>query len=127
MLFRSERFVEATVRSVLDQTHRDLELVVIEDGSTDGTRAILRGVAASDPRLRVVEKENEGLIATLNRGFNRMITNLRQVEHDRALLLAGLAHGTSRLTGALKSQDTSLMAGALLGSVPVAVIYSFFS
>ena len=65
--YNGERYVAQSVRSVLDQTWRDLELVVVDDGSTDGTRAILREIAARDARMRLIEKDNEGLIATLNR------------------------------------------------------------
>lgn len=67
--FNGERYVAEAVDSILQQTWRDLELLVVDDGSTDGTRAILREIAGRDPRMRVIEKENEGLIATLNRAI----------------------------------------------------------
>jgi len=67
--YNGERFIGEAVGSILGQTWTDLELVVIDDGSTDGTRAILSDIASRDSRLRIVEKENEGLIATLNRGI----------------------------------------------------------
>ncbi len=67
--YNGERYVAEAVGSILGQTFRDLELIVLDDGSTDGTRAILREIASRDERMRLVEKDNEGLIRTLNRGI----------------------------------------------------------
>ena len=64
-----ERYIAEAVGSILGQTYRDLELIVLDDGSTDGTRAILHEIASRDERMRIVEKDNEGLIRTLNRGI----------------------------------------------------------
>jgi glycosyltransferase involved in cell wall biosynthesis len=81
--YNGQRFVAETVRSILGQTFADFELIVVDDGSTDGTRAILRDLAARDPRMRVVEKENEGLIATLNRAIAESRgAYIARIDHD---------------------------------------------
>jgi glycosyltransferase involved in cell wall biosynthesis len=81
--YNGERFVAHTVRSILGQSFPDFELVLVDDGSTDGTRAILRDLARADPRMRIVEKENEGLIATLNRAIAESRgTYIARIDHD---------------------------------------------
>jgi glycosyltransferase involved in cell wall biosynthesis len=61
-----ERFVVEAVESVLGQTERDLELIVVDDGSTDATPRLLAEV--TDPRLRVLTQEPRGLAPALNAG-----------------------------------------------------------
>ena len=64
----AERFLGAAVQSVLGQTENDLELVVVDDGSTDGTAELLARLA--DPRLVVLRNEQRsGLAASLNRAL----------------------------------------------------------
>ena len=62
-----ERFLAEAVDSILGQTLGDLELVVVDDGSTDATRSILAGY--DDPRLRVVAQPHRGLVAALGAGI----------------------------------------------------------
>lgn len=57
-----------SVESVLGQTDVDLELVVVDDGSTDGSGALLDNLAAQDARLRVIHQKNTGLTLALIRG-----------------------------------------------------------
>lgn len=57
------------VAGVQAQTRRDWELVVVDDGSTDGSRAWLRDVARHDPRIRLLEQSAHGLVAALNAGL----------------------------------------------------------
>jgi glycosyltransferase involved in cell wall biosynthesis len=64
-----ERFLEETLRSISAQTYEDLELVVVDDGSTDDTQPILSRYAALDPRLRVVHQVKAGISAALNTGL----------------------------------------------------------
>jgi len=64
----AERWVREALDSVLAQTVRDLEVIVIDDGSTDGTGAILD--ACRDPRVRVVHQPRAGLTRSLNRGIH---------------------------------------------------------
>jgi glycosyltransferase involved in cell wall biosynthesis len=66
-VYNSELYLAHALESILSQTFTDFELIVIDDGSTDGSAEILH--STSDPRLRVVEQNNAGLTRSLNRGF----------------------------------------------------------
>ncbi len=66
-VYNVARFLREAVDSVLAQTFADFELVVIDDGSTDDSAAILATYA--DPRLVVIRQPNAGLIASLNAGI----------------------------------------------------------
>lgn len=63
--FNYGAFVEQAVESVIAQTFEDWELIVIDDGSTDNSREILRQYA-DHPKIRVIEQENKGLNVTNN-------------------------------------------------------------
>ena len=62
-------YIEEAVRSVLGQTAGDLEHLVVDDGSTDGTVDVVRRLAAEDPRLRLVEAAHGGSAAARNLGL----------------------------------------------------------
>ena len=59
-----------TLRSALRQTHAELEVIVVDDGSKDGTRAMAESFAAEDPRVRVISKANAGVAAARNTGID---------------------------------------------------------
>ena len=58
--WNAEKYIERSVRSVLDQNFRDLHLLAVDDGSTDGTAAILKRLAEADPRLTPMTVPNGG-------------------------------------------------------------------
>ncbi len=66
-VYNGEQFLREAVDSILGQTFTDFEFIIIDDGSTDGTRAILESY--SDPRIVLVHQENQGLVRSLNRGL----------------------------------------------------------
>jgi len=67
-VYNGEQYIRETIDSILSQTFRDFELIIINDSSTDGTVSIIKEYA--DPRIAVVHNEtNSGLIYTLNRGL----------------------------------------------------------
>lgn len=81
--YNGERYVESSVRSVLGQTFRDLELVVVDDGSREPTLAILRRIAAVDPRVRLIESAHRGQIGTLNHAIDNCRGELlARLDHD---------------------------------------------
>jgi glycosyltransferase involved in cell wall biosynthesis len=67
--YNAERFLHRAVDSVLGQTFRDLELLIIDDGSTDGTADIARAHAARDSRVRLLQQSNAGPGAARNTAF----------------------------------------------------------
>ena len=67
--YNSEKYLAATLQSVLGQTRQDWELVVVNDGSTDQTGTIAETFARRDHRIRVVHQENAGVSEAMNRGF----------------------------------------------------------
>lgn len=66
-VYNAAPYLRATMQSLLGQTFADFELLAIDDGSSDGSPAILRSFA--DPRLRVVTREHEGVVRTMNAGL----------------------------------------------------------
>lgn len=67
-VYNGERYLREAIDSVLAQTYRDFELWVVNDGSTDGTVAIVDSYG--DPRVKRIDNpHNMGLVATLNRAF----------------------------------------------------------
>ena len=66
-VYNQEKYVAETLESVLAQTFQDFEVLVHDDGSTDGTAAILRRFAARDPRLRASFAPNAGKCTATNR------------------------------------------------------------
>jgi hypothetical protein len=63
------RFLREAVDSILSQTWANFEFLGIDDGSTDGSGALLDKLARRDPRMRVIHQENMGLTKSLNRGL----------------------------------------------------------
>src|SRR5260221_625524 len=67
-MHNAERTIAATLTSICAQTHRSLDIVVVDDGSTDGSTAIVDAWRRRDPRVRVVQQANAGVAAARNAG-----------------------------------------------------------
>ena len=65
--YNAERYLSQTIRSVLEQSLQDFELVVVDDGSVDGTLEVARSFV--DPRLVILSGPNQGVAAARNRGL----------------------------------------------------------
>jgi glycosyltransferase involved in cell wall biosynthesis len=60
-----------SVASALGQTYKNIELIIVDDGSTDASRTVLRNLQAEDPRVRVILQENRGAGPARNHGIRR--------------------------------------------------------
>jgi hypothetical protein len=67
--WNAEATLGETLASVAGQTYDNIEIVIVDDGSTDRTPDVARAFCASDPRARVVSQENAGVAAARNRGI----------------------------------------------------------
>src|SRR5262245_4518179 len=67
--YNAERFLRQAVESALAQSYPNVEVLVIDDGSTDGTRQLADELAKADGRLRVITQQNAGVGAARNRGI----------------------------------------------------------
>jgi CDP-glycerol glycerophosphotransferase len=117
-VYAVERYIDECLRSILGQTYRNLEVVVVDDGSPDGSMDVVDRHAARDDRIRVVHQENAGLGAARNRGIDEASGDLVTfVDSDDTVPQTAIANHVRQLVrtgsdfsvGALERQqsDTS--------------------
>ena len=68
-VYNKEDKVEKCIKSILNQTYKKIEIIMIDDGSTDKTLEICRKIEKTDNRIKLIYKENEGVSATRNLGI----------------------------------------------------------
>lgn len=69
-VYKAEPYIEACVASILNQTYRDFELILVEDGSPDRSGEICDALARTDSRIRVLHKANGGAATARNAGLD---------------------------------------------------------
>jgi glycosyltransferase involved in cell wall biosynthesis len=69
-IYNSEAFLNEAITSILRQTVTDFELIIVDDGSTDGSLTIVQSHAQNDPRIKVFSQPNAGTAVTLNRAID---------------------------------------------------------
>lgn len=69
-VYNAEKFLPQCLDSLVNQTYRDLEIICVNDGSTDGSLAILEQYAAKDTRIKVISQENQGPSEARNNGIS---------------------------------------------------------
>lgn len=68
-VYNSEETLARCINSILDQQYRNIEVILVNDGSTDNSLNICREFAETDSRIIVIDKENTGVSDTRNRGI----------------------------------------------------------
>lgn len=92
--YNAEKFIQRTIMSVLTQTFNNLEIIVLDDGSDDGTQAMVRSMQAGDKRIMYRYQKNQGLSPTRN----------RLVEMSTGEYIAFLDHDDEWLPGKIEKQ-----------------------
>jgi glycosyltransferase involved in cell wall biosynthesis len=69
-VYKTEDYLPQCIESIINQTLRDIEIILVDDGSPDGCATICDEYARSDDRIKVIHKQNEGVCAARNDGLN---------------------------------------------------------
>ena len=68
-IYKVEKFLEQCIQSIQNQTEREIEIILVDDGSPDGSPVICDRYAAQDARIRVIHQKNAGVSAARNAGM----------------------------------------------------------
>lgn len=72
-IYNTEKYLERCIRSLINQSLEDLEIILINDGSTDNSKDIIRKYEKADGRIKVIDKNNTGVSDTRNRGIEEAL------------------------------------------------------
>src|SRR5580693_6270809 len=99
-VYNGARFIADTLESVRRQTHTGLECIIIDDGSTDDTAAVVKACVAGDDRFLYIYQPNKGLSAARNSGLERAKGEFIQfLDADDVLLPSKLEEQLKSLSG----------------------------
>jgi len=70
--YNAEKFIPAALESVRNQTLKEWECIVVDDGSTDESAVLVRNIALEDRRIRVLRHPNQGVMAARNSGYGQV-------------------------------------------------------
>lgn len=68
-VYNVEKFIEKCVKSLMNQTHKNIEIILVDDGSPDHSSEIIERIATADQRVRIIHQQNKGVSAARNTGL----------------------------------------------------------
>ena len=68
-VYNVEKYLSKCLESICNQSFRDIEIICVNDGSTDSSLDILNDYALTDSRIKIIDQENQGLGASRNNGI----------------------------------------------------------
>ena len=77
-IYNMEQYLDKCIQSVINQTYKNLEIILVNDGSTDKSFNICKKYAISDNRVVVVNKNNEGLVKARISGITQAFGNTQK-------------------------------------------------
>lgn len=90
-VYNGEDYVYQAAKSILSQTYRNFEFLILDDGSSDNSPNILKGLEAEDSRVKLITRENRGLVVSLNELIDRSAgTLIARMDADDIALPARL-------------------------------------
>ena len=75
-VYNTEQYLKQCLDSVINQTFKDIEIICVNDGSEDNSPEILNEYAKKDDRIKIINKENDGLGRARNTGLEYVTTGL---------------------------------------------------
>lgn len=70
-IYNVEQYLERCIESIINQTYKNLEIILVDDGSKDNSGTIADTYASKDNRIKVIHKENGGLSDARNHGLDQ--------------------------------------------------------
>ena len=70
-VYNGEKYIKKCLDSVVNQTYKNIEIILVDDGSTDGSGELCEKIKNNDTRIKVYHKKNGGLGSARNYGFNQ--------------------------------------------------------
>ena len=105
-IYNAEQYLGQTLSSVIRQTYHNIEILLINDGSTDGSLRICRNYEQLDQRIRIINIDNHGVSHARNKGIQEATGDYIQfVDSDDTIS----THMTERLVDTLISYDTDMV------------------
>ena len=68
-VYNGEQYIEECLRSIMNQSYKDLQIIVVNDGSTDSTKIIIEKIMVEDCRINLVNQRNNGVSSARNLGI----------------------------------------------------------
>jgi glycosyltransferase involved in cell wall biosynthesis len=109
--YNGGKYLSEAISSILKQTHKNIELIIINDGSKDDSLAVINSYAQQDQRIRVVSRENRGLVRSLNEGISLATGEyIARMDQDDI----SLAHRLEKQLAYMESKNLDLVGAAVL-------------
>ena len=114
-VYNQQKYVRKCLRSILEQSYRHVEVVVVDDGSTDDSRRLVKQMAATDARVRLLCKQNEGVALARRDGLMEATGALVMfVDGDDYLL----PHAIANLLTPMEVHDVDMVLGSHMRRYP---------